>query len=112
MEQKLSWEEKYENIKNGSIDSEIEKLAGVKEELPDKIAEAYTNRKFDEVSALQGQMQQIEQKVKKCNAIKANELKIQNILQLKRDLVKESFGLLEKQNLQTSKKILKQLMLK
>lgn len=102
MNQKSRWELKYEKIKNGSIDSEIEKLAGAKKELTDKIVEAYKNGKSDEVNALQGQIQRIDQETKKCNdsknAVKTNEPKIQNILQLKEDLVKESSNLLEKQN--------------
>lgn len=102
MNQKSRWELKYEKIKNGSIDSEIEKLAGAKKELTDKIVEAYKNGKSDEVNALQGQIQRIDQETKKCNdsknAVKTNEPKIQNILQLKKDLVKESSNLLVKQN--------------
>lgn len=102
MNQKSRWELKYEKIKNGSIDSEIEKLAGVKKELTDRIVEAYKNGKSDEVNALQGQIQRIDQETKKCNdsknAVKVNEPKIQNILQLKKDLVKESSNLLIKQN--------------
>lgn len=60
MNQKSRWELKYEKIKNGSIDSEIEKLAGAKKELTDKIVEAYKNGKSDEVNALQGQIQRID----------------------------------------------------
>ncbi len=70
--------------------------------MTDRIVEAYKNGKSDEVNALQGQIQRIDQETKKCNdsknAVKTNEPKIQNILQLKEDLVKESSNLLEKQN--------------
>lgn len=100
MNQKSRWETEYESIKNGSIDNKIKKLGDVKKQLIDKIVEAYKASKSDKVSALQGQIQRVDQEVKKHDdskkAVKVNEQKIQNILQLKKDLVKESSELLGK----------------
>ena len=61
MEYKKSrWELKYEALKNGRIDNEVESLKDKKKQLADNMVEAYKNGKSDDVKKMQDEMRNTE----------------------------------------------------
>lgn len=109
---KSKWELKYEKLKNGSLDKEIETIKERLKEEAEKFNQAIQEGKNSEAQKAQDEINKLqgERKAKEDlkSAITANQSKIEHVLQLKKDLIKESAELLSKksviQEYQKSKK--------
>lgn len=103
MEYKKSrWELKYETFKSGSIDNDLKTLNDKKVKLANDMIQAYKDGKIDDVKKMQEEMKNItdnlEKKDNSKKAMTSNRAKIENTLQLKKDLVQDSAELLKKLN--------------
>lgn len=102
MENKKSrWELKYEDFLNGSVDKDIETMRENLKAEADKFNEAIKEGKNSEAQKAQDEINKLEGEVKQKEVTKssvtANQSKIENILQLKKDLIKDSADLIGKQ---------------
>lgn len=99
---KSKWELKYEEFKNGNMSKELETMKEKIKDEANKFNEAIKNGKNDEAKKAQDEINKLQGEIKKKEAIntsvKSNSSKIENILQLKKDLVKDSVELLNKKS--------------
>lgn len=99
---KSKWESKYEEFKNGNMSKELETMKEKIKDEANKFNEAIKNGKNDEAKKAQDEINKLQGEIKKKEAIntsvKFNSSKIENILQLKKDLVKDSVELLNKKS--------------
>lgn len=98
---KSKWELKYDTFKKSNYEQEIDSIKRKIKEEAQKFNEAIQNGKNNDAQKAQDEINKLQVDIKKKetsnSAIKANEAKIENILQLKKDLVKESGELARKQ---------------
>lgn len=99
---KSKWETKYEEFKNGNMSKELETMKEKIKDEANKFNEAIKNGKNDEAQKAQDEINKLQGEIKKKEAIntsvKSNSSKIENVLQLKKDLVKDSVELLNKKS--------------
>ena len=101
MEYKKSrWELKYETFKNGSVDNDLKTLNDQKVKLANDMIQAYKDGKIDDIKKMQEEMKKITDNLDKKEvskkAMTSNRAKIENTLQLKKDLIQDSAELLKK----------------
>lgn len=97
---KSKWELKYEEFKNGNMSKKLETMKEKIKDEANKFNEAIKNGKNDEAQKAQDEINKLQGDIKEKEAIntsvKSNSSKIENILQLKKDLVQDSVELLNK----------------
>lgn len=99
---KSKWEMKYEEFKNGSVDKEIEIIKATIKEQAQKFNQAIQDGKNSESQKAQDEINKLQGELKTKEDIKSafttNQSKIEHVLQLKKDLIKESAEVLSKKS--------------